>query len=486
MSIATEQAAPTAAAEPAHRGLGFESMEEELRVDRLPVSGELPEWLDGTLVRVTPALLDVGGRPIRHWFDGLAMLNAFSLAGGEVSYASRFLESDAYRGARKGRVSYAPFASDPCRSLFKRMATTLLQQPANDNCNINLTRLGDRYMAMTETPLPLQFDPDTLATLGLERFSDELGGHFTSAHPHHDPQRDELVNYVTHFGRRTSYRVFALPSGAQERRRIASVTVSEPAYMHSFAMTARYVVLAEFPFVVDPLRLLTSDRPFIHNYRWHPERGTAFLVLDRHSGGVAGRFEAAPFFAFHHINAFGRGDDLVLDVVAYDDPSVIHLLEVDRLRTPGDTQIAGGEPRRYTIPLGGGPVSSQTLADVRIELPRINYAHKNGRDYRFVYAAAMRGAESDWFDALVKITVPDGTSRRWHEPRCYPGEPVFIPAPDASEEDTGVVASVVLDARARQSFLLLLDAVTFDEVARAPVPHPIPFGFHGQYFGGAL
>jgi len=98
----------------------------------------------------------------------------------------------------------------------------------------------------------------------------------------------------------------------------------------------------------------------------------------------------------------------------------------------------------------------------------------------------MRGAESDWFDALVKITVPDGTSRRWHEPRCYPGEPVFIPAPDASEEDTGVVASVVLDARARQSFLLLLDAVTFDEVARAPVPHPIPFGFHGQYFGGAL
>src|SRR5215208_4622021 len=99
--------APTAAAgERVHRGIGFESMEEELRVDRLPVSGDLPEWLDGTLVRVTPALLDIGGRPIRHWFDGLAMLNAFTLGGGRVAYASRFLDSEAYREARKGHLNY--------------------------------------------------------------------------------------------------------------------------------------------------------------------------------------------------------------------------------------------------------------------------------------------------------------------------------------------------------------------------------------------
>jgi carotenoid cleavage dioxygenase-like enzyme len=46
-----------------------------------------------------------------------------------------------------------------------------------------------------------------------------------------------------------------------------------------------------------------------------------------------------------------------------------------------------------------------------------------------------------------------------------------------------VILSVVLDAAAGTSFLLVLDAASFAEVARARVPHHIPFGFHGQYFG---
>jgi len=38
---------------------------------------------------------------------------------------------------------------------------------------------------------------------------------------------------------------------------------------------------------------------------------------------------------------------------------------------------------------------------------------------------------------------------------------------------------------ARQSFLLVLDAATFTEVARAPLPFAVPFGFHGNFFAGA-
>ena len=37
--------------------LGFTSQDEETSVDRLPVTGQLPAWLTGSLVRVTPALL---------------------------------------------------------------------------------------------------------------------------------------------------------------------------------------------------------------------------------------------------------------------------------------------------------------------------------------------------------------------------------------------------------------------------------------------
>ena len=54
--------------------------------------------------------------------------------------------------------------------------------------------------------------------------------------------------------------------------------------------------------------------------------------------------------------------------------------------------------------------------------------------------------------------------------------------PGADAEDAGVVLSVVLDANAERSFLLVLDAGSFEELARAEAPHHIPFGFHGQFF----
>jgi beta,beta-carotene 9',10'-dioxygenase len=466
--------APTRAG---NRRLGFESQEEEQRVASLPVRGNLPGWLAGTLVRVTPALLEVDGRTLRHWFDGLAMLNAFSFAEGRVSYGSRFLRTEAYRQAREGELTMG-FAQDPCRSLFKR-AMAVVAPPVSDNANVNLMRLGERYQAMTELPLPVEFDPETLETLGLGRFKDRLGGHTTTAHPHHDAERNEALNYVTHFSARSSYRVYALPANSSSRRRIASIGVREPGYMHSFGMSERYVVLAEFPLVVNPLRLALSGRPFIDNYRWEPERGTRFLVIDRHSGELRGAYEGDPFFAFHHVNSFERNGELVVDLVAYEDHSLIGLLEVEKLR--GSEQLPVPELRRCTIDLEGGGVRYESLGDGMGELPRINYWAANTRDYRYVYALGQRHA-GDWVDQLVKVDVGSGEVRDWAEDGCYPGEPVFAGEPGGSAEDGGVVLSVVLDTAAERSFLLVLDARSFEELARVEAPQRIPFGFHGQFF----
>src|SRR3954453_10067791 len=80
--------------------LGFADQTEEVRVDALPVSGEVPAWLRGGLVRVTPAQMDFDQRSVSHWFAGMAMLNRFGFAGdGSVSYASRFLDTDARKAA---------------------------------------------------------------------------------------------------------------------------------------------------------------------------------------------------------------------------------------------------------------------------------------------------------------------------------------------------------------------------------------------------
>src|SRR3954449_6419130 len=181
------------AAAPVTHVKGFQSQLDEIRLDALEVSGTIPAWLSGTLVRNGPARYEVGDRTLNHWFDGLAMLHAFGFAGGQVSYANRYLRSDAYRADTEDqRIEYAEFATDPCRSVFARVQSMFSGgADLTPNANVNVVGLGDRYLAMTETPLPVRFDPATLDTLGVDHTAAPPKGQHATAHPHHDPERDE-------------------------------------------------------------------------------------------------------------------------------------------------------------------------------------------------------------------------------------------------------------------------------------------------------
>lgn len=459
-----------------HR-LGFQTLEQEAVIESLPVDGALPDWLAGTLLRTGPAKFEVGARSYRHWFDGLAMLHRFSFAGDQVSYGSRFVQSKAYRAARaEGRIAYSEFATDPCRSLFRRIVTLFSPPTFGDNANVNVARLGDTFVAMSETPLPVVFDPRTLDTLGVAA---PAPGQLTVAHPHRNPSNGELVSYATHFGPFTTYRVYAQRDGSTPRV-IAKLRVSRPAYMHSFAITERYVILVEFPFVAIPVSIPLSERPFIENYHWRPGRGTRFRVIELETGALRGTYEAEPFFAFHHVNAYELDGELVVDVCAYEDAEIVRAFFLDNLREAAPA-LPDSELRRYRVRLDDGRVESEPLAAIGLELPRIHYRRCNGRSYRYVYGAGPRRG-GEFPDQIVKIDVERRETTVWQEPGTYPGEPVFVPAPNAVPEDAGVLLSVVLDAAAGSSFLLVLDARDLSEMARARVPHHIPFGFHGQYF----
>jgi carotenoid cleavage dioxygenase-like enzyme len=463
------------------RTAGFTNLDEEVRLEAVPTTGTVPAWLNGSLVRVTPALMDGEKGSVKHWFDGAAMLNAFGFGDGRVSYASRFLETDYLEDARKGDFKFG-FAADPCRSLFKRVMS-MNDVFKFDNANVNLQELGRRYIAMTETPLPVEFDVNTLETLGKPKWPDkQASGQVTTAHPHYDYEREEIVNYTINMGPKTTYRLYAAGEVGAERRLIGSLPVKRPGYMHSFGMSERYAILAENPLLVNPMKIPLSKTGFIDNYEWQPERGTRFIVIDRHTGELQGIHQAEAFFCFHHVNAFERDGELVVDLIAFDDDAVIHMLDLAALRAGEPMPLSRSSLRRFTIKLDGSGVSSERIGgDVSPELPRINYARNNMREYRWMYATGAT-PDADWTNQLVKMDVTTGESQVWSEPGCYPGEPLFVHRPDGTAEDDGVVLSVVLDAETERSFLLVLDAGTFEEVARAEAPHHIPFGFHGQYF----
>jgi carotenoid cleavage dioxygenase-like enzyme len=467
--------------------VGFGSSPEVV-LDDVPVVGALPQWLSGSLIRNGPGTFEVGDRRYRHWFDGLAMLHRFTVSDGRVSYANRFLQTRAYQAAREeGRIAYPEFATDPCRSLFAR-AMAVFDPEVTDSAKVNIARVAQRYLALAETPIQVQFDPQTLRSVGVAGWDTSSFGRMTTVHPQIDEARGEAFNLVTRFGAASSYVLRRVETGDPQAVRsttLARRRVLEPAYIHSFGMSARHLVIAEFPFVVNPMALLLWLKPYIENFRWLPQRGTRFHVFDRRSGAHVRTVDTQAFFAFHHVNAFEDGGELVVDLVGYDDASVIEAFYLHRLAEP-DVRIPVGTLRRYRIPLGTGGIRVEELSPTGLELPSLDYARMNTNpDHRCVYGVGVRG-QRGFYDQLVKIDLRTRGTATWHQPGCYPGEGVFVGRPSRAAEDDGVVLSVVLDAVRGTSFLLVLDADSFEELARAELPHPVLFGYHGQFYDDLL
>lgn len=488
--------------------LGFRDGE-EYEATELPVEGDLPEWLSGVLLRNGPGRFSVGDQTVNHWFDGFATLRRFAIRDGRVEFATRVLRSDAYEYARaRGDLYYGEFGTTPDDGTLGRLRR-LLSGELTDNASITVThRLGE-FVAITEPPRGRAFDSETLTTLGVRQFDDDVDVTGSTAHRHYDPECGETWGLGTRIGRKSAYVLHRRRDGKDERTPITTIPVERPAYVHSFALTERYAVVTVPPYVTSPRRLLFADS-FVDAFEWHDDRDARFYVIERETGDVATTLRADPFFTFHHANAFERDDEIVLDCVAFDDASAIRKLSLDELRSV-EADFPKGELCRYRLPLGrsGGGESddaSRAASDVLyrgpMSFPSIDYAGRNGRPYRYVYGAGNRSRLSETYpNQLVKVDVAtaaerDGTGSdrgrtdqqsavtTWHEPGTYPGEPLFVPAPESqrSSEDDGVALSVVLDADAERSFLLVLDAATFEERARATAPGVVPFGFHGQFY----
>ena len=208
------------------------------------------------------------------------------------------------------------------------------------------------------------------------------------------------------------------------------------------------------------------------------DRPGEFVVVDRETGAVAARNRVDPLFVYHHANAFRDGGELVVDLVGYADQRAVTDLTLANLRSPSPS-VPRGDLRRSRLPLDGGRAVGETLREGHMEFPVVDYPRVLGRPYDRLYVAEADGP-SALPTRLARVSVPGGDAETWREPATYPGEPMFVRAPEGEGE--GVLLSVVLDGEAGSSFLLVLDAATMTELARAPLPHRLPYGFHGQFY----
>lgn len=285
--------------------------------------------------------------------------------------------------------------------------------PTIQNANVNVAKIATEYVALTETPLPVRFDIKTLDTIGALKFQDNLPDKniFESAHIQYDSKTQEQINYLIKYGKESKYVIYRLNKDSPKREVIGEIAVKEPAYMHSFALTQNYIILVEFPLVVNPIKMIITGKPFIKNFSWEPKRGTNFLIISRNTGEIVKSIRYKdPFFAFHHVNAYEENNQIILDIITYPDSSTISVIS-----SHGDIQLSYNAKEeynqrlmRYTISLINETVNAMVLLHTPIEFPRINN-NFNTKKYLYVYAADPRLlSQAEDLRPLYKINTQTG------------------------------------------------------------------------------
>ena len=191
-------------------------------------------------------------------------------------------------------------------------------------------------------------------------------------------------------------------------------------------------------------------------------------------------YEVAPFFTFHHINAYDTGEKLFVDLISLPDSSHMKSFYLHQIRDHKNIEFPQGNITRLTLDLTSSNAQSGTLSALQIEMPRIN-ADYAGKPYRYIYGLNSSD-EYNYYDRIIKIDLTTDTLTGWHQDHCYVSEAVFVPRPNGHAEDDGVLLATILDTKSGTSSLIILSGSNMQLLARIKLPHHIPFTTHSNYF----
>jgi len=281
----------------------------EADAPHLPITGEVPAGLRGTLYRNGPNPQFAPRGPY-HWFAGDGMIHAFRIANGRVSYRNRWVHTpkwaleNAEGEALSGSFGHPAFSDPRIVALNSTVANT------------NIVWFSGRLLALEEAHAPFAIDPVSLEARGYETFGDGLVGPFT-AHPKFDPQTGEMV----FFGYSAKGR-FSPWASVQVSDRDGKVTRADllelpfASMIHDFAVTRNWIILPVFPLTGSMSRAMAGKPP----YAWEPELGTRIALIPRHGDISQTRWIDAPAcYVFHPMNHFETDDGrIVVDVMKYD------------------------------------------------------------------------------------------------------------------------------------------------------------------------
>jgi carotenoid cleavage dioxygenase len=166
----------------------------EVTATDLPVTGHIPDFLDGRYLRNGPNPVAEVDPATYHWFTGDGMVHGVALQDGNASwYRNRWVRSAGVRAALGEPAAAA-------RNLRAGMQSL--------GANTNVVAHAGKTLALVEGGVANYELTDELDTVGACDFDGTLTGGY-AAHPHRDPHTGELhaVSYSFARGRTVQYSV---------------------------------------------------------------------------------------------------------------------------------------------------------------------------------------------------------------------------------------------------------------------------------------
>jgi all-trans-8'-apo-beta-carotenal 15,15'-oxygenase len=468
---------------------GYQSQPNEYDYWIDEIEGEIPKELNGTLFRNGPGLLEVGGMPVRHPFDGDGAICAFSFQNGRAHFRNRFVHTEGYvKEKDAGKFVYrGVFGTAKPGGWLNNVFDLRLKNIANTN----VIYWGDKLLALWEAAEPHRLNPKTLETIGIDYLDGILEpGDAFSAHPWVDPSCELdngapcLVNFGLKTGLSTKLTIYEFNPAGKLLRSHASV-IPGFAFIHDFAITPNYCIFFQNPVGFNPLPFLFGLKGAGECVKFQPGKTTRIILIPRKPPYQKNRvkiFETRSGFIFHHANAFEREGQVCIDSVTYE--SLPQLQREISYKDVDFDALSPGELWRFTLDLNSGTVDSQLIENRCCEFPCVNPG-KVGREHRYTFLGAAHNATGNApLQAILKLDLETG-ERQLHSfaPKGYVSEPIFVSKPNAHSEDEGWVFTLVYDASRHRSDLVILDGQNLqgEAIATLHLKHHIPYGLHGNW-----
>jgi all-trans-8'-apo-beta-carotenal 15,15'-oxygenase len=271
-------------------------------------------------------------------------------------------------------------------------------------------------------------------------------------------------------------------------RKLTEVRLAQTTMIHDFVATEKHLVFFAPPVRFNPLRLLFGIDSLDGAMHWSPELGTDVIVVPIDDPEHVSRFTIDAFFQWHFLNAYERGNEIVVDVVRFPDFESNHwfgeLIEPHRMRP-----YIAGELWRVTLDPGSRRANSEPRWAHPCEFPRVApgvEATRHTIGWLAAYAVSTGKLVNCLPNAVAKVEVETGRDSMWLGGGGVVSEPIFVPRPVdgvAHAEDDGWVLALVYDPASDVSNVTVLDArdLSAGPLARAWFDHHVPATFHGAF-----